>query len=77
MGSDDPPQAGPALDDQCQERLADLARGPVIAPDLGTHVRHDNAGYELTRVLDLDVQGGIPVGTASSLVTCASFTVTC
>jgi hypothetical protein len=26
-------------------------------------VRHDDAGYELTRVLDLDMQSGIPVGT--------------
>jgi hypothetical protein len=63
MGSDDPPQIGPALDDQGQKRRADLARNPVIAPHLAPHVRHDNARYELTRVLDLDMQRGIPVGT--------------
>jgi hypothetical protein len=63
MGGDDPPQPGPALDDQYQERLADLAQSSVIAPRLGTHMRHDDAGYELTRVLDLDMQSGIPVGT--------------
>jgi hypothetical protein len=33
MGSGDPPQAGLALDDQGQKRLADLARG---ADMLGT-----------------------------------------
>ena len=57
MGSDDPPQAGAALDDQCQQRLADLARGQVTGPDLGAQVCHDNARCELARVLDLDMQG--------------------